>query len=615
MHAGTPRTGRSAEDVYRERLDRFEAEGQGVRGRSQRLANIRLLAFVGLVTWLLLSDLRNWPFGLTAAPAAGLIVIFSWLVRRHAAVKRRLTRLRGLVAVNREALARLAREWDELPSGEVTEIPPDHEYARDLDLFGPASLFQLLGTVRTEIGRRTLAGWLLSPADASEIASRQQAVSDLAPRIDFRQELEIAGRETGEVGKDSVARFLAWAGTPPWLPDRAWLLWFARVFSLVSLGGLVAFLFGLVPLTVALLPILVNAGITLTAGRGIHGLFLRAGADEASLQAYAQVVALIGTEAFTSPRLQRVHHDLTADGEARRELARLHQLLILADMRLSMVYPILQGLVLWDVHLLHRLERWRLRNGGRVGPWLHAVGEVEALAGFAALAHDNPAWCLPDLRPAGHPGLRGVGVGHPLLPDAVRVTNDVDVGPPGSFLLVTGSNMSGKSTLLRSIGINVVLAQAGGPVCAEVFEMPEVRVWTSMRVQDSLEDGVSYFLASLQRLKHVVDAARDPDPRPLLFLLDEILQGTNSAERLVAVRSVIADLLTRNAIGAVTTHDLELAAAPELAAAAVQVHFQEAIVVREGTEQMTFDYRLRPGVATSTNALRLMKMIGLDAGA
>jgi DNA mismatch repair ATPase MutS len=222
-------------------------------------------------------------------------------------------------------------------------------------------------------------------------------------------------------------------------------------------------------------------------------------------------------------------------------------------------------------------------------------------------------------------------MGHPLLPPAERVDNDVEVGPAGTFLLVTGSNMSGKSTLLRAIGVNLILAGTGAPVCASSFRTPPVALWTSMRVQDSLERGVSYFMAELQRLKQVVDAARadaaswsrdgrggaglfaaEPEERRFFYLLDEILQGTNTAERQIAARRIIAYLVDSGALGAVSTHDLTLADAPELAAHARMVHFTETIAAGDSGPMMTFDYLLRPGIATSTNALRLMEIVGLD---
>jgi DNA mismatch repair ATPase MutS len=281
-----------------------------------------------------------------------------------------------------------------------------------------------------------------------------------------------------------------------------------------------------------------------------------------------------------------------------------------------MVYPLIELTTLWNVHVLHLLEGWQTRSGSRARGWLAALGEAEALAALATLAHDHPDWVFPEIDPAA-PSLSARGLGHPLLPDEVRVDNDVELGPAGSFLLVTGSNMSGKSTLLRSIGVNVVLASAGGPVCAAAFRAPPLSLWTSMRVQDSLEHGVSYFMAELQRLKAVVDGVRataTAGERVPLYLLDEILQGTNTAERQIAARRIIAELVRLGALGAVSTHDLTLAAAPELAAVSRPVHFTESFAETEAGPVMTFDYRMRPGLATSSNALRVMQIVGLDVG-
>jgi DNA mismatch repair ATPase MutS len=268
-------------------------------------------------------------------------------------------------------------------------------------------------------------------------------------------------------------------------------------------------------------------------------------------------------------------------------------------------------LTLWDVHVWSALERWQRQYGPHVRDWLHAAGEVDALCTFAGVVHDNPGWTFPSVSAEGPLRLEARGIGHPLLRDEVRVGNDVSLGPPGTFLLLTGSNMSGKSTLLRSIGLNVVLAQAGAPCCASALSLPPVRLYTSMRVQDSLEQGLSYFMAALARLKLVVEAASAQSPAPLLYLLDEVLQGTNTAERQIAVREILMHLLERTAFGAVTTHDLALADTPELAGVAQFLHFTEHVTEKEGRVSLSFDYKLRPGIATSTNALMLMKLMGL----
>jgi DNA mismatch repair ATPase MutS len=318
----------------------------------------------------------------------------------------------------------------------------------------------------------------------------------------------------------------------------------------------------------------------------------------------------------------------------------------LADLRGWMFFYPIQIATLWNVHVLWLLERWQHAAGARARAWLAALGDFEALAALATLAHDNPSWIFPELydpqRPTTNtqdgdqlldkqvaacafvdPKIEALNLGHPLLPPAACVGNDVTIGPPGTFLLVTGSNMSGKSTLLRAIGMNVVLAQAGGPVCATALRVPPLALASSMRVQDSLEQGISYFMAELQRLKEVVDTAAQVGQaggiptngggRTPLFLLDEILHGTNTSERQIAARRIILHLLSLGATGAISTHDLALADAPEFAAISQSVHFTEKFTRGTDGLSMTFDYQLRPGIATSTNALKLMEMIGLPS--
>ncbi len=277
----------------------------------------------------------------------------------------------------------------------------------------------------------------------------------------------------------------------------------------------------------------------------------------------------------------------------------------------SIIWSPLQMALLWDVHVLHALERWRMATGPRTRAWFDGAGEWEALAALSVLGHDHPGWCCPDVDPA-HGAVTTEALAHPLIHYRDAVANDVTVGPRGTFLFVTGSNMSGKSTLLRAVGINAVLAMAGAPVAAARFSLPVVDVWTCMRVEDSVTRGVSFFMAELQRLKAVVDAAGTATGRPVLYLLDEILQGTNTAERQIASRGVLAQLARSNAIGGVSSHDLSLIEGSDLATAAVSVHFAETFTRGPSGPDMTFDYRLRPGLATSTNALALMDLLGFD---
>ncbi|MCA1563354.1 MAG: hypothetical protein LC804_24905 [Acidobacteria bacterium] len=361
------------------------------------------------------------------------------------------------------------------------------------------------------------------------------------------------------------------------------------------------------------------AGVVLSfalAGR-IHAAFDRAFSGQRVFEHYARMFALVTSGSFGAPLLAAQRSSLRLGGMAAdQQMLRLHRIMSSADLRFSagLLYFLVQAFTLWDLHVGVALERWRQRAGCHAREWMSALGVVDALASLAALRHDQPGWVFPEIVENARPHIRATGLGHPLIADAARVANDVEIGPPGTVLLVTGSNMSGKSTLLRAIGLNLVLAQAGGPVCASWLQVPAADLHTSMRVQDSLELGLSYFMAALARLKALLQTAREARARgrPFVFLLDEILQGTNSAERQVAVRLVVERLLADEAIGAITTHDLTLAQTKELTTAARLVHFSETIAEGRGGSRMSFDYTLRPGLATSRNALALMRMIGIE---
>ena len=547
------------------------------------------------------------------------------------------------------------RRWSRLPP---SPAPPPEAYGddgsrrpavRDRGLFGPASLARLLGTVRTPAGRRELGRWLLVPAPTDEIRRRQGAVAELAGELELRQEMELAallatgeatsaspaataapGDDTAQAGAGNpdLERFLAWAEGEPWLLHRPALVWTSRLLPLVTVGLGLAAIGGLLPGSLAALPPIAALVLTWALRGDTEAVFDRVAAGPAELATYAAALETLEGRSFDDPKLQELARRMTSGGRsAARWMKRLARRVESADARHGSFHVINQVLTLWDFHALWALERWQVTAGRDVRRWLAALAELEALAALGALAWEQPGWCFPRLTEAGDTGvgdeavLSGRGLGHPLLADDVRVGNDIRVGPPGTVLLVTGSNMSGKSTLLRSLGTNVTLGQAGGPVCAEEMTLPPLTLGTSILVEDSLADGVSFFYAELLRLKQVVDladAARGGG-RTLLFLLDEVLRGTNSVERQVAVVRVLSHLLEAGAIGALSTHDLELGSVPEVARAADPVHFRETIhppggdgADTEDRPRMSFDYRLRPGPATTTNALALLAAVGLD---
>ena len=605
-----------------------------------------MFVVVAAAAWPLLASGRGSGLVLLLAPAA---IAFGCLVAWQRRARFRQRRATLTAEFNREGVARVERRWSALPLpptagepgvptgvlAETRSAAPrssrDHDYADDLDLWGEASLLHLVGgACRTAVGRRTLRAWLLEGADARTVAFRQEAVAELAGAIDFRDRLAAEARLVEDANHESESapgRFLKWVEGEDGLSSRRPLRWL-RVAGWVlppfNVASLVLYVLDLASTSVVAWPLTASALVLASCWKTIGRTFAHAEDGESRIRNYARLFAHVSSIDLES-RYARSIHDALRGGRlgssgpggptgadarpAHAEIKSLRRLLDMADLRGSPLFHLpLATIFFWDVHVLAALERWKRRAGQRVRGWLTAVGEAEALAALAALAADNPGWAVPALDPDAKV-VQGRGLGHPLLSPAVCVGNDVEIGPPGSFLLVTGSNMSGKSTLLKAVGLNTVLARAGAPVCAKSFRLPPVRVVTCMGVKDSLVRGESFFMAELRRLKQVVSAAEAGDPARTLYLLDEILQGTNSAERRIAAWAVLRRLLASGAVGAATTHDLTLADADDLAARSVAVHCTEFVDVDD--EGLRFDYRLVPGIAKSTNALRLLKAAGL----
>lgn len=595
---------------YGDRTARHTAARDAEQRRSAVVSRFRLGIFIpglALVLW----ALTHGGAALPLWSGLALLAMFAVLVGYHARIEERATWSEALRVANVRALARAERRWDDLPRADAP-VGIDltrHPYAMDLDLFGRASLFQWLGPAATPGGSGRLASWLLTAAAPDEVRARQRAVTELARLEAWREHLAAHGIRAAGARQVEIDAFLAWAESPATL-SRVWppvvLLLTAAIWILAGLhyAGAVAGAYWLVPLAIGLV-------LWFLMGHVIDASFSRAGAGEAALGRYATLFEHGTARAFESEALRTAQQRLSAEGRSAPAcMRRFNRILSFASLRYgaAMLHFPFQAFTLWDFHVLFALDRWRAHTGTRVRGWFEGLGDLDALAALAGARFDNPAWCMPELE--AEPIYVARALGHPLIADDRRVANDVTVGPPGTLLLVTGSNMSGKSTLLRSIGLNAVLAQAGGCACATSLRLPPSDLQTSIRVQDSLELGLSYFMAALARLKGVVDAAERPrQGRVLLYLLDEILQGTNSAERGIAVQGVARHLLAATAIGAMTTHDLNVAGEEPLSSAARLVHFTET-VDEQGT--MRFDYRLLDGLATSRNALRLMRLIGID---
>lgn len=601
-----------AAETYATRRIAFAAERERIHRRWLFIANLRLVAFVilGILLWQFLFVRTGWP--ITSGTILALVIVIALIVE-HGRLRRERDRVERLTIVNALAEQRLALAWDELPAPPIEdhETSTSSSYAHDLNVTGRASLAQRIGTPATQRGWQTLHRWLLTPTDASSIAERQPAVRELASALDQRQAVETAAHREGGTIADPED-LIAWAEGDRWLSQRQWLVALAWLSPIALVASAIAQAIGLVAWPLWLIPVTINVLVFQMLGARASALVARVAPLHAEIAGYRDVFAAI-SNATTNALLLRHIGETLGNGArgAMTQSDRLARASTMAIPRGSMLYFPFQMIFLWDIHVLNRLERWQASAGADVRAWIDAAAEWEALAALSVLAYDHPTWTFPTIDPS-IDRLAATGLAHPLIAAPDAVPNDVEVGPQGTFLFVSGSNMSGKSTLLRAIGANAVLAQAGGPVAAKKLAMPSVNIATCMRVEDSLARGVSFFMAELLRLKEVVDAARVATDRPVLYLLDEILQGTNTAERQIASRQVLGQLAACNAIGAVSSHDLGLLEGNALASIAVPVHFAETFQRTPNGPEMTFDYRLRPGLATSSNALALMELLGFD---
>ncbi len=582
------------------------AERQAAWARAKKLDDYFVRArgtlfVVCLVFAALIFSPLAFPAWTLVLPAVALVI----LIAIHGSVIERKNRLARGVAYYEAGLARLDDRWSGVGHDGIRYRDSAHPYSDDLDLFGPGSLFQLISRARTRVGEDTLARWLREPADVATVRARQEAVSELREALDLRESMALLDAKIhDDLDQNRLERWALDKPSPIPLTVRAVAIVLA-VTALAMAAGWLLLNWHLLWLLLALTGL---AMVLFSCRRQIHQLVQTVDAADFGLAILAQVLSLLETQSFRTALLAELRGRLQTDGlPPSRHIARLHGLIgWLNNCTRNQLFAPLALLLCLPVHLVHAIEIWRAGVGKHIPDWLEAVGQFEALLSFAGYAWEHPRDVFPELDASG-PVFAARELGHPLLPADKCIRNDVALEGALQLILVSGSNMSGKSTLLRSVGVNAVLAQAGAPVCAARLQLSPLQPATAMRIHDSLQEGVSLFYASLGRLKLVLSLTQQP--RRVLFLLDEILQGTNSHDRRLGAEGVIRKLLADNAAGFVTTHDLALTDIVEMFGAnAVNVHFEDRI--EDG--RMVFDYRLRPGIVGRSNALELMRMMGLD---
>jgi hypothetical protein len=600
--------------AYDERLTGHRGESAALRSRERAMSLARIVFFFAAVA-IAIVHFSAW----IVIPIVGFIA----LVVAHDRLIRRRRRSDAAARFCERGIERLSGEWQGKGFDGSGFVAEHHLFAADLDLFGKGSIYELLCIAATAAGRATLARWLLHPGDvtAAEARERQAAVEELRERVDLREEIFVVAAEVAseveEAKLDEWSRGAAVLGGG----ERIAAMVITALTVLASAIGIPSIVSRFVNLTnpgtmaphspLESLPFLAMiVVVSLFARRLSSRVAIIVGAVERREPALALLAGLLAilerqsSNAFNAPRLVALRAALERDGvPASRQIERLRKLVSLLDARRNQFFAPFALLLLWTTNIAFSIERWRTESGPEIIAWIDSIGEMEALLSLSTFAFEHPAFVMPEIA-GGEALFDGDAIGHPLIPDDRRVANDIRIGGNLRLLIVSGSNMSGKSTLLRAIGVNTLLALAGAPVCASRLRVSPMSVGASISLKDSLQEGASRFYAEILRIRDILGT-----PPPLLFILDEVLGGTNSHDRRIGAEAIVRSLVARGAIGLATTHDLALAQiADELAPHAANVHFEDHIE----NGQVMFDYRMRPGVVAKSNALELMRAVGIE---
>jgi hypothetical protein len=592
------------ETWYKERLIILNHELEALLKKKSTLAWFRFAAITGILA----CSYFLWPLGLSYVIISGLLLLalFTRFVFADLKNKRAIEHQHRLIAINEDELKAQAHMYYHFTNGSEF-IPKEHFYANDLDIFGHASLYQYINRTGSGMGSRTLADWLLNPSDNGSILQRQAGVKELSAQTEWRQELQalVAAKKIQPVTQERLQNWFKEENR--FINNKVWML-LRYLLPAILLSVIVLNMADVLHNYARNYFLLATALIAFYISKKVTPLHQQVSKMADELDVLSESIQLIEKTTFNSPFLQQLQAQFCRqNGNASIKLKQLKNILERLDMRFNIVVFIpLDILLQWDLHQVIALEKWKQQNHKNVMEWFTALGSFEAVNSLATLSYNHPQWCFPVFKP-GHFFMEGKNVGHPLIHSGKRVNNPVHIDKAGELMLVTGSNMAGKSTYLRSIGTNTILAMAGAPVCAEYFCLSPVQIISSMRISDNLEESTSTFYAELKKLKTIIDKVNNNEK--VFILLDEILRGTNSLDRHTGSVALIKQLINHNAVGIIATHDVDLAKMKEDFPANILNHHFD---VQVNNDELYFDYRLKEGICTSLNASILMKKIGIE---
>lgn len=590
--------------IYENRLEELVALQKKLQNKKSVFGILRL----GSIAALIAAFYFLWSVGPVYAVVIAMIllIIFVQLVYRDLANKAAIKHLGHLININEDEIKATNGEYFQFDDGSAY-LPKEHPYAADIDIFGHASLFQFVNRTTSDMGSAQLAAWLLNPAKPEVIIERQEAIKEIREKMLWRQEIQAFGKETN-IRQSTFKKLMEWLNeTTIFLQFKHWQ-WMRFVLPVIIVSIVTAAIAGWIPMGYMYSALLLFAVIAFQINKYVGPLHEKLSKIVDEMDALSLSVAAIEQEKLNAGLCLRLQGNYISKAEtASMKIRKLKKILDRLDIRYNIVLSApLNLLLLWNLQQALDLEKWKKQYAADVESWFNTLGVFEALNSLAVIHFNNPGWVFPSLHDK-HFFIEASELGHPLINETKRVNNFIKIEERGELMLVTGSNMAGKSTYLRSIGVNVVLAMAGSPVCATAFRLSPVQLISSMRIADNLEESTSTFYAELKKLKSVIEKVNNGEK--VFILLDEILRGTNSLDRHTGSEALIKQLIRHNAAGIIATHDLALADLKnEFPHNILNYHFD----VQVNNEELYFDYKLKPGVCTSLNASILMKKIGIE---
>lgn len=595
---------KSPSEIYQEKVSDYNKESSYWSGRFNRWSAIRTIYFLlAVVALVYFANDRNYLA--VSAVALSFPIIFGLIIRHHNRIRYKKNHAFFLGEINKGELLRLEGNLHSFYKGdEYNQVL--HPYTSDLDIFGNNSLFQLLNRTTTGPARELLANWLKKAANLPDILNRQEAIKELSPKVEWRQNFEASGKHYAE-DQDNLKILMLWMKEPIQIKKRKLYILALWIMPALAIASILLWAFWDVSFYLPLLILVLNTLILRSVFVAAGDITEKTSKSVKGLKAYKAMIGQIESETFQAETLKNIQHSFDReDLQASREIKKLQIIVDNLQARNNAYYWLLNVIFIFDIYWLLKLEKWKVLKEKDISIWLDSISDFEVLSSLSGFHYSNPSYSFPEIASVPHK-LSAISVGHPLIKNAKRVNNDFSM--EGKIAIITGSNMAGKSTFLRTVGCNVVLALMGAPVCASAMTVSLGQVFTSMRTEDNLEENVSSFYAELKRLKQLISMVGEGIP--VLFMLDEILKGTNSKDRHIGATALIKQLNEGNASGFVSTHDVELGQLEGKLQGLKNYSFNSEII----NDEIIFDYKIQAGVCKGFNASKLMEKMGIAINA